>query len=264
MIYAISDTHGDYKQAVKLLQREGVIDADANWIADDSTLICAGDSTDRGPDGIKMLKFWKQLTEQAKEQGGRVIHLMGNHDALILCIAIETLKGGYDYEHAHIFRGNGGKMHEATSLSRMEGLRVFVQNFPGMCLVDGILFQHCDGFDFYREHSRGATTPEERIQAVNKYVWHRARDAWGAWNLFYDLTDNRFWSNSGELMPEYLEDFGAKIVVHGHTGFKGDAPMRYLDDMVINIDAIMSRGYRSDENRGCVLVIDSPGKDIVV
>jgi hypothetical protein len=133
-----------------------------------------------------------------------------------------------------------------------------------MCRVDDILFQHCDGFEFYRAHSKTATTPDERIKAVNEYVWHNARSAWGAWNLFFNLTDDRFWQNSGELMPEYLEDFGAKIVTHGHTGFMGDTPMRYLDDMVINLDAMLSRGYRTDDNRGCVLVVDSPGKDIVV
>ena len=33
MIYAISDIHGDYKQALKLLQQHGVVDIDGNWVA---------------------------------------------------------------------------------------------------------------------------------------------------------------------------------------------------------------------------------------
>jgi hypothetical protein len=65
-------------------------------------------------------------------------------------------------------------------------------------------------------------------------------------------------------MEDYLQAFGAKIVVHGHTGFVGNEPKVYLDGMAINIDAVMSGGYQKDEERGCVLVIDSPGKDIVV
>lgn len=38
MIYSISDIHGDYKQALKLLQRHNVVDMDGNWIANDSTV----------------------------------------------------------------------------------------------------------------------------------------------------------------------------------------------------------------------------------
>ena len=45
MIYAISDIHGDYKQALKLLQQHGVVDIDGNWVAGDSTLVCNGYAT---------------------------------------------------------------------------------------------------------------------------------------------------------------------------------------------------------------------------
>ena len=57
MIYAFSDAHGDYKQLVKLLQIHGVLDEEKRWIAKDSTLVCAGDSTDRGNYGIKVLQL---------------------------------------------------------------------------------------------------------------------------------------------------------------------------------------------------------------
>jgi hypothetical protein len=263
MIYAISDIHGDYKQATKLLRQYNIINEDDQWIAGDSTLVVAGDSTDRGKDGIKVLRLLFNLTKQALEKGGRVIHLMGNHDALILCIALHNLDNDYDYKHTYVFKGNGGKMHEAVSLSRLHDLRHFVQSFPLMCRVGDILFQHADGFDLYNQVS-GKGTPEEKIKRANQDCLERAESSWGAWNLFDRLTMERRWNHSGELMPDYLESFGAKLVVHGHTGFPGNTPKRYLDDMVINIDAVMSKGYRNDEERGCILVINRDGKDIVV
>lgn len=264
MIYAISDIHGDYKQALKLLQQHGVVDIDGNWVAGESTLVCNGDSTDRGSDGIKVLRLMLNLSHQAREAGGRVIHIMGNHDALILCVALEHLAGSVDYEHSYMFKDNGGKNHEAVSLSRLHELRRYVQSFPLMCRVDDILFQHADGFDLYSRVTKDAHTPDDKIKAANAYCKNRAETPWGAWNLFYDLTDERFWQNEGELMEDYLQAFGAKIVVHGHTGFVGGEPKVYLGGMAINIDAVMSGGYRKDDERGCVLVIDSPGKDIVV
>jgi len=264
MIYAISDIHGDKKQAIKLLQKHNVIDGENQWIAKTSTLVVNGDSTDRGTDGIGVLRFFYNLAQEAESHGGRVIHTMGNHDALILCIALHAYKEDYNYEHSYVFRGNGGKAHEAISLSRLHDLRKYVQSFPLMCRVDDVLFQHADGFEIYELASKDGTTPEEKIRAANDYCRSKANTAWGAWNLFYDLTDERYWRNSGELIPEYLESFGARMVVHGHTGFHGDSPHFYLDNQVVNIDAILSRGYRADEDRGCVLVIDSPGTDIVV
>lgn len=204
------------------------------------------------------------LSHQAKEAGGRVIHMMGNHDALILCMALEHLCDEFNYEHAYIFKVNGGNNDEASSLSKLHELRQYIQSFPLMCRVDDILFQHADGFILYNKITKNAQTPDDKIKTANAYCKDKASTYWGAWNLFYDITDERHWQNSGELMEGYLQTFGAKIVVHGHTGFHGNTPLVYLDGMAINIDAVMSHGYRSDEERGCVLVIDSPGKDIVV
>jgi hypothetical protein len=104
MIYAISDIHGDKKQAVKLLQKHGVIDNDDKWIAGSSTLVVNGDSTDRGSDGIGTLRFFFNLTKEAESSGGRVIHTMGNHDALILCMALHSLNEDYNYEHTYIIK----------------------------------------------------------------------------------------------------------------------------------------------------------------
>lgn len=84
MIYVISDVHGDKKQVSRLLSNHNVINDEGDWSADASVLVVNGDSTDRGPDGIGTLEFFYKLSQQAEVQGGRLIHIMGNHDALIL------------------------------------------------------------------------------------------------------------------------------------------------------------------------------------
>lgn len=268
MIYAISDIHGDLKQAKKLLKEYNVIEDNDDWIAGESTLVCVGDSTDRGPDGIDVLQFFYNLKNQASTKGGRVIHLMGNHDALILCVALEKFRGLDDYEHQYIFNGNGGKMHEAVSLSRLHNLRKYVQSFPLMCRVDDILFQHADGFNFYNKACGNEGSPEDRIAKANAYGKLQSASAWGAWNLFYDLTEERHWNRQSDILPEYLASLEADLVVHGHTGFYGSVPKQYLNNMAINIDATLSRGYykyrEPNIERGCVLVIDSPGKNIIL
>lgn len=263
MIYAISDVHGDKKQAIKLLQEHDVIDNENNWIAGSSVLVVNGDSTDRGPDGIGTLRFFYNLTQQAAAKGGRVIHTMGNHDALILSIALQNIEQEYNYEHEQIFRQNGGKVHEAKSLSTLHDLRRYVQSFPLMCRIDDVLFQHVDGF-FYTRTIDTLEEPEKMIAAINVYGRHQAQTSGGAWQLFYDLTNERYWQYNEQRVSGYLQKFDAKMVVHGHTGFIGDEPLFYLNNTVVNIDAVMSSGYRKDNNRGCVLVLDKPGKNIVI
>lgn len=265
MIYGISDIHGDVKRAIYLLQKYDIIDEDCKWKAGTSTLVCAGDSTDRGKNGISVLKLFYNLKIQAFNAGGRVIHLMGNHDALILSMALHRQEyGGDNFEHSYIFQGNGGKLQDVKSLEKLDYLRRYMQSFPLICRVDDILFQHADGFQLYQNIAESQNTPESKIKAINRYGQERALSAWGAWNLFFDITDERRWQHMPTFMPKYLKLFDAKQVVHGHTGFVGDEPLVYLDNQAINIDAIMSRGYRNDENRGCVLVIDSPGNNILL
>lgn len=265
MIYGISDVHGDLKQAIHLLKKHDVIDEDCKWKAGTSTLVCVGDSTDRGNNSISVLKLFYSLKIQAFNAGGRVIHLMGNHDALILSMVLHRQEyGADDYERSYVFQGNGGKPQDVKSLEKLDYLRRYMQSFPLMCRVDDILFQHADGFEFYQNIITNQNTPEDKIKAINLYGRERAQNSWGAWNLFFDITDERRWQHRTSFMPKYLELFDAKQVVHGHTGFLGDEPLVYLDNQAINIDAVMSRGYRNDENRGCVLVIDSPGDNILL
>lgn len=265
MIYAISDVHGDKKQVSRLLTNHNVINDEGDWSAGASILVVNGDSTDRGPDGIGTLEFFYKLSRQAEVQGGRLIHTMGNHDALILSIALQHVNpdGDYDPEHAYIFRQNGGKAHEAVSLARLHALRRYVQSFPLVCMVDDVLFQHVDGF-FYTRVVDTLEEPEKMIAAINAYGRHQMQTAHGAWKMFYDLTNERYWQYDERRVGGYLQMFGADMVVHGHTGFIGSEPQFYLNNKVVNIDAIMSSGYRQDSSRGCVLVLDKPGNKIVM
>lgn len=264
MIYAISDVHGDKTQAIKLLKMHGVLNDDNQWAAGDAVLVVNGDSTDRGRHGIATLNFFYNLAQEAEQAGGRLIHTMGNHDAMILSMALQHREQHIDYEHEMIFKDNGGKPAEAKSLSIQHTLRHYVQSFPFMCKVDDVLFQHVDGFRTYEAAMGNAQTPEERIHKANACANNMAKDAFGAWQMFYDLTDDRYWNYREEHLAKYQAMFEVDLIVHGHTPFKGDTPQFYLDNTVVNIDAAMSSGYRKDENRGCVLVLDKPCNTIVV
>tara|TARA_B110000037_G_scaffold217923_1_gene279909 strand:- start:2022 stop:3089 length:1068 start_codon:yes stop_codon:yes gene_type:complete len=83
-IAALSDIHGQYKLALKLLINNEIIDEKLNWIFGKGHLVIVGDVFDRGNKVHETLLLIYKLEHQAKNKGGRVHFLLGNHEFMIL------------------------------------------------------------------------------------------------------------------------------------------------------------------------------------
>jgi len=81
-IIAIGDLHGDYDNYIRTLRAAGLIDQRGRWSAGATHLVQTGDIPDRGPDTKKIIAHLTKLARQARRKGGRVHHLIGNHEAM--------------------------------------------------------------------------------------------------------------------------------------------------------------------------------------
>ena len=81
-LVAIGDIHGDLDAFIGILQRAQLIDPGKRWSGGHSTLVQTGDFLDRGPKARGVMDFLMPLQKDAQRQGGRVIVLMGNHEAM--------------------------------------------------------------------------------------------------------------------------------------------------------------------------------------
>lgn len=81
-IYVVGDIHGHYDHVRQLLWNAGLIDAQNNWKGTHD-LVFLGDYFGRGKNVTKVLWFLYKLDHQARESGGRVHVLLGNHELLI-------------------------------------------------------------------------------------------------------------------------------------------------------------------------------------
>ena len=81
---AIGDVHGDFKDFCAILQHVGLIDDQRHWTGGKATLVQLGDLIDRGPKPREVLDLMISLEEQAPKSGGRVVALLGNHEAMNL------------------------------------------------------------------------------------------------------------------------------------------------------------------------------------
>ena len=83
-IAALSDIHGQYNLAVEILKNNGIIDRNLDWNFGKGHLVIVGDVFDRGPKINEMLWLLYKLEIQAKETGGRLHFLLGNHEYMVL------------------------------------------------------------------------------------------------------------------------------------------------------------------------------------
>ena len=83
-IVAVGDLHGDYDAWIAIARAAGLMDARNHWSGGNTTLVQLGDVTDRGADSLKIIRSLQQLAREAPRRGGRVITVLGNHEAMNL------------------------------------------------------------------------------------------------------------------------------------------------------------------------------------
>ncbi|HVH38286.1 MAG TPA: metallophosphoesterase [Sphingomicrobium sp.] len=81
-IVAIGDLHGDYAVWQDLSRAAGLVDGRGRWTGGRTILVQLGDVPDRGPDTLKILRQLMALQKEAPKAGGKVIALVGNHEAM--------------------------------------------------------------------------------------------------------------------------------------------------------------------------------------
>ena len=83
-IVAIGDLHGDNDAWLAVARAARIIDAKGRWAGANATLVQTGDIVDRGPDSLKIIKLLQKLQREAPKRGGKVIVLVGNHEAMMM------------------------------------------------------------------------------------------------------------------------------------------------------------------------------------
>jgi len=83
-IIAVGDLHGDFQAWTAIAQAAGLTDTRGHWMGGKTTLVQLGDVTDRGPESLKIIRNLQQLQNEAPKKGGRVVVVLGNHEAMNL------------------------------------------------------------------------------------------------------------------------------------------------------------------------------------
>jgi hypothetical protein len=81
-IVAVGDLHGDFSVWRDIAIAAGIENAGGHWTGGRTILVQVGDVVDRAPDSLKIIRDLMRLQKEAPKQGGKVIALVGNHEAM--------------------------------------------------------------------------------------------------------------------------------------------------------------------------------------
>jgi hypothetical protein len=139
-LFVVADTHGEFEIVVELLQEQGVIDEALQWSFGKGHLAVLGDVFDRGAHHTEIFWLLYELEAQARQAGGGVHVLLGNHETLVLLGARQYLHPKY----SAVTRALGAPSYAAlwgdsTLLGAWLRTKASVQKIGGyLCLHGGI------------------------------------------------------------------------------------------------------------------------------
>ncbi len=83
-LVTISDIHGAYTEFVSLLRAADLVDSELHWSGGEAQLVIIGDVLDRGEDARRCLDLIISLEQEAKDAGGSLHFVLGNHEIMNL------------------------------------------------------------------------------------------------------------------------------------------------------------------------------------
>jgi calcineurin-like phosphoesterase family protein len=248
-LYAVGDVHGQVEPLRAALVAAGLLDEDGGWVGGAARLWFLGDLTDRGPDGIGVVRLVRRLHDEAAEAGGMVDTLLGNHEVLLLGSRrygdelIDLPAGARSF--LTTWQLNGGRDSDLAALD--DELADWLGARQAMRLADEHLLAHSDTLA-YLEYG-------ETVEAINEAITAELADGDAArwWDVFRQLTRRHdFRGESGpEHADELLDTLGGRVLVHGHSPIPEQLatdpsevtePLVYAEGRVVSLDGGLFAG----------------------
>ena len=261
-LIAIGDLHGDLDATRAALRLGGAIDDSDRWIGGTLSVVQTGDQLDRGDQEREIIDLFTRLAPAARERGGRVVALNGNHEVM-------NVQGDFRYvtpggltafgavsprsplassappryaERAAAFLPGGAYALQLAErdVIAMVGDSVFVHG--------GVLPSHVRyGLDRINREARewmkaGGRAAPDAVAGETAPIWAR------------DYSLDPVSESACEALGEVLSALGARRMVVGHT-VQSAGISSACDDRVYRIDVGLSRYY----GNGAIQVLEIEG-----
>jgi len=129
-IIALGDIHGDYDAFHSILSQASLIDKAGDWAGGNTVFVQTGDISDRGPDTKRILEHLQKLQKQARKSGGKVVTLLGNHEAMNMTGDLRYVHEG---EYEAFVNQNSERLRERAYKSKRKAIEAaYLQTDPAL------------------------------------------------------------------------------------------------------------------------------------
>lgn len=216
-IVAISDIESGFAAFRQFLVAHGIADAALNWTFGSGHLVLVGDFVDRGASTTQVLWAIYKLEQSARQAGGRVHYIIGNHE-------IKNLQGNYQTANEKYFHIAGilGKQQfelfdDRSVLGRWMASKNVVEVINDVAFAHGGLHPRISQLgvsveEINRIVRAGYRTPWFTPTTETTESFLRSGSTGPAWYRGYFKDDL-----SSQEVDQGLRAVGASAIVVGHT-----------------------------------------------
>jgi hypothetical protein len=216
-ILAISDIESGFKTFRDYLMNNKVIDERLNWTFGKGHLVLLGDFVDRGMSTTQVLWFIYKLEQEAKEQGGHVHFIIGNHELYNMQGKFKSASPKYHGVAAVLGKQQHNLYDENSYLGKWLASKNTIELINGNLFTHGGI--HPDFLKFEvsleeinriaRENYRKTFYPRPGDALEQLICSSRNGLSWYRGYFNEDLTQDD--------VDTTLDKFGAEAVIVGHT-----------------------------------------------
>jgi hypothetical protein len=231
-LVALGDVHGDVDNVRKALHAAKVVDGNGQWAAGCATLVQTGDIVDRGTESLACFDFFRALQQEAREEGGNVVVLLGNHEVL-------QFEGVTTFVHEHELSKAGGEERWRELFAPHGKYRQWLDTL-------NVVYKHGDTVFVH-----GGILPEFAaigVSGINRMArWMIRTQRWnqGVLGMHGPLWTRRIALDAArhecKLLESSLALLGASRMVIGHTPEESGRIGTYCKGQLVRIDVGMSR-----------------------
>ncbi|AFZ66019.1 metallophosphoesterase [Deinococcus peraridilitoris] len=240
-LWVMGDIHGEHDRFCALLRRGGLLDEHDRWLGADACLVCLGDYVDRGRQGVRVIERLMSLEQQARQSGGQLLSLLGNHEVMLLAARRfgESWRDAKGRTFLERWRHNGGQTRDLLNLT--PALLAWLVGRPAAVRVGSYLFMHADSRLLLRHGSD--------LDSVNSAFSHLLASSdplvWDALIREFAERDAFRGPEGASVVGELLASYGGERLVHGHTPIAYvldvpppavQSPLLYADGRGLNVD----------------------------
>lgn len=262
--FIMSDPHGNLECVISLLQGNGVIDENLKWSFGSGRLVIIGDIFDRGNDVTQIFWLVYKLEQEAKNAGGDVVFLYGNHEPMVLSGDLRYAKQKYTSLAETIGSTYQDMMGKDTELGHWLATRNTIQ------IIGDDLYVHAGLSKDFLE--RDLTIPMvNEIISDNIFKTSQQRKETSELTYFLFRTYGPIWYRglvyskkkyvpaSMETLDAALSRYGVSRIFVGHTIFRN--VKSFYRKKVIDVNVDNKTNMAKGKSRGILL---QGGKTYVV